>query len=174
MDIHVPHHRAREFKHALKKKAISFRVKIINLQHLINGERMRFRSGVPFNAAFHSHSQVNIQKELLHIFIAINFFKFCHRLLKNRQKHIMVCFPCMLKFSWYLSFSCMSKWMKYNGTRLMRTAKGHTKAKSAHIIQCPCYAGSPRKCPGQRLKRTFLRKNNCGNEKKQCADGVSV
>lgn len=58
VDIYVTHRKAREFKHLLRNKAISFRVKIRNLQRLINGERNRARSGVPFNGAFHSYSQI--------------------------------------------------------------------------------------------------------------------
>ena len=70
VDIHVPHNSMREFKHALKKKAISFRIKIRNLQRLINGERMRFRS-VPFNGAFHTYAQVN--KNFQHYRIRTNW-----------------------------------------------------------------------------------------------------
>lgn len=58
VDIHVTHRWAREFKHFLTRREISFRVKIRNLQRLINGERMRARSGVPFNGAFRSYSQI--------------------------------------------------------------------------------------------------------------------
>ena len=61
MDIHVTHRWAREFKHFLTRREISFRVKIRNLQRLINGERMRARSGVPFNGAFRSYSQVSLK-----------------------------------------------------------------------------------------------------------------
>lgn len=57
VDIHVPHNRMRQFKHALKRKSISFRIKIRNLQRVINKAGMRPRA-VPFNGKFHSYSQV--------------------------------------------------------------------------------------------------------------------
>ena len=58
VDIHVPHNRMRQFKHALKRKSISFRIKIRNLQRVINKAGMRPRA-VPFNGKFHSYSQVS-------------------------------------------------------------------------------------------------------------------
>lgn len=57
VDIHVPHNRMRQFKHALKRKSISFRIKIRNLQRVINKAGMRPRA-VPFNGKFHSYSQI--------------------------------------------------------------------------------------------------------------------
>ena len=67
VDIHVTHRWAREFKHFLARRTISFRVKIRNLQRLINGERMRARSGVPFNGAFRSYSQVSLNNAVCSI-----------------------------------------------------------------------------------------------------------
>ncbi|KAL9959383.1 hypothetical protein ACROYT_G032705 [Oculina patagonica] len=57
VDIHVSHSTMRQFKHALKRKSISFRVKVRNLQRLINKEGMRPRS-VPFNGKYHLYSQI--------------------------------------------------------------------------------------------------------------------
>lgn len=58
VDIHVRRQNLKKFKQLLKSKTISFRVKTRNLQRLINGERTRFRSAVPFDAAFHSYYQI--------------------------------------------------------------------------------------------------------------------
>lgn len=65
VDIHVRRNRRYRFKQLLKNETISFRVKIRNLQRSINGERMRFRSAVPFNAAFHTYSEIVNEMERL-------------------------------------------------------------------------------------------------------------
>ncbi|KAJ7377902.1 corticosteroid- binding protein [Desmophyllum pertusum] len=57
VDIRVRHDRMRQFKHALKRRSLSFRVKIRSLQRLINKEGMRPRS-VPFNGAFRTYFQI--------------------------------------------------------------------------------------------------------------------
>lgn len=78
VDIHVPHNRMRQFKHTLKRKSISFRVKIRNLQRVINKARMRPRS-VPFNGKFHSYSQVSLQ-------VIVTEMYFCPRIVRSESE----------------------------------------------------------------------------------------
>lgn len=70
VDIHVPHNRMRQFKHALKRKSISFRIKIRNLKRVINKAAMRPRA-VPFNGKFHSYSQVSVQGTVTEISVVL-------------------------------------------------------------------------------------------------------
>ena len=79
VDIHVPHNRMRQFKHALKRKSISFRIKIRNLQRVINKAGMVPRA-VPFNGKFHSYSQVSLQGTVTEMYI---LFQNCSCYMKN-------------------------------------------------------------------------------------------
>lgn len=146
VDIHVPHNRMRQFKHTLKRKSISFRVKIRNLQRVINKARMRPRS-VPFNGKFHSYSQVS-----LHVIVTV--MHFCSRIVRSESE---------IRVWWAAKLTVIVVRMAEHKTR-----KGRTLGIGIALLSIPltiyclrsCHALSVRVCahfvPFPRLPRKVL------------------
>ncbi|XP_031572403.1 carboxypeptidase B-like [Actinia tenebrosa] len=65
VDVHVSRSKCKQFERLLQQNNVPFKVRLRNLQRLVNMEGMRLRSGRNFDSSFHSYQQIESEMRRL-------------------------------------------------------------------------------------------------------------